>query len=163
MGLVRTGCMPGLELTLGDVGAVLESLRDEEREPLEWSAARGALPISPGGRLALDGLAAILDGFDADSPPWLTLATIVLDRTRIAARIGDAGSVAERSQGIAIWQLMNFLRVQPRSQGRAVPRLLDRIRRLVAIGDDRDLRQLPAAAQGLDAVRLMTIHGAKGP
>ncbi len=162
MGLVRTGCMPGLEVTLGDVGAVLESLRDEEREPLEWLAARGALPISPGGRLALDGLAAILDGFDADSPPWLTLATIVLDRTRIAARIGDAGSVAERSQGIAIWQLMNFLRVQPRSQGRAVPRLLDRIRRLVAIGDDRDLRQLPAAAQGLDAVRLMTIHGAKG-
>ena len=39
---------------------------------------------------------------------------------------------------------------------------MDRVRRLVAIGDDRDLRQLPAAAQGLDAVRLMTIHGAKG-
>ena len=80
----------------------------------------------------------------------------------MAASIGDATSVAERSRGIAVWQLMNFLRVQPRGQGRAVPRLLDRIRRLVAIGDDRDLRQLPAAAQGLDAVRLMTIHGAKG-
>jgi superfamily I DNA/RNA helicase len=162
MGLVRTGCLPGLEMTLGDVGAVLESLRDEEREPLEWLAERATLPISPAGRLALDGLAAVFDGFDADSPPWRTLATIVLDRTRIAARIGEAGSVAERSQGIAVWQLMNFLRVQPRAQGRAVPRLLDRIRRLVAIGDDRDLRQLPAAAQGIDAVRLMTIHAAKG-
>ncbi|MGJ3627137.1 hypothetical protein AB5I41_09750 [Sphingomonas sp. MMS24-JH45] len=32
----------------------------------------------------------------------------------------------------------------------------------MAIGDDRDLGRLPAAAQGLDAVRLMTIHGAKG-
>lgn len=41
-------------------------------------------------------------------------------------------------------------------------RLLDRVRRLVRIGDDRDLRQLPAAAQSLDAVRLMTVHGAKG-
>jgi superfamily I DNA/RNA helicase len=162
MGLVRTGCMPGLEMTLDDVGAVLESLRDEERPPLEWLAERATLPISQGGRLALNGLAAILQGFDADSPPWRTLATILLDRTRIAARIGGAVSVAERSQGIAIWQLMNFLRVQPRTQGRAVQRLLDRIRRLVAIGDDRDLRQLPAAAQGLDAVRLMTIHGAKG-
>ncbi len=34
--------------------------------------------------------------------------------------------------------------------------------RLVRLGDDRDLRQLPAAAQHLDAVRLVTIHGAKG-
>ena len=41
-------------------------------------------------------------------------------------------------------------------------RVLDRVRRLVRLGDDRDLRQLPAAAQHLDAVRLMTIHGAKG-
>jgi superfamily I DNA/RNA helicase len=162
MGLVRTGCMPGLEITLADVGSVLESLREVEREPLEWLAARGTLPVSPGGRLALDGLATVLDGFDADSQPWQTLAMILLNRTRIAARIGEAASVAERSQGIAIWQLMNFLRVQPRAQGRAVPKLLDRIRRLVAIGDDRDLRQLPAAAKGLDAVRLMTIHGAKG-
>ena len=162
MGLVRTSCMPGLELTLGEVGAVLETLRGEEREPLEWLATRGTLPMSTAGRLALDGLAAVLDGFDANSSPWRTLATIVLDRTRIAARIGEASSIAERSQGIAIWQLMNFLRAQPRAEGRAVPRLLDRIRRLVAIGDDRDLRQLPTAAQGLDAVRLMTIHGAKG-
>ncbi|MFN5997320.1 MAG: UvrD-helicase domain-containing protein [Paracoccaceae bacterium] len=162
MGLLRTGCMPGLGMTLGDIGAVLEFLRDQEREPLSWLAARETLSISPEGRLALDGLAAVLEGFDADSHPWQTLAVIILDRTRIAARIGEATEVAERSQGIAIWQLMNFLRVQPRAPGHAVPRLLDRIRRLVAIGDDRDLRQLPTAAQGLDAVRLMTIHGAKG-
>jgi ATP-dependent helicase/DNAse subunit B len=44
----------------------------------------------------------------------------------------------------------------------AITRLLDRVRRLVRLGDDRDLRQLPVAAQHLDAVRLMTIHGAKG-
>src|SRR5690606_6494248 len=30
------------------------------------------------------------------------------------------------------------------------------------IGDDRDLRRPPAAAMSLDAVQLMTIHGAKG-
>jgi ATP-dependent exoDNAse (exonuclease V) beta subunit len=36
------------------------------------------------------------------------------------------------------------------------------VRRLVRLGGDRDLRQLPLAAQGLDAISLMTIHGAKG-
>jgi superfamily I DNA/RNA helicase len=162
MGLVRTGCMGGLEMSLEDVGGVLNSLRDDESSPLVWLVNRETLSISQNGRVALDKLAAVLDGFDANSTPWHTLTMILFDRTRIAARIGEASSVIERSKGIAIWQLMNFLRVQPSAQGNAITTLLDRIRRLVAIGDDRDLRQLPAAAQGLDAVRLMTIHGAKG-
>lgn len=162
MGLVRTGCMPDFAMSLGDIGAALTWLREQQREPLEWLVERRALPVSVEGRAALDRLDIALNGFDADTAPWRTLAVILLDRTRIAGRIAEASSIAERSQGIAVWQLMNFLRVQPREQGLAVPRLLDRIRRLVAIGDDRDLRQLPAAAQGLDAVRLMTIHGAKG-
>jgi UvrD-like helicase C-terminal domain/PD-(D/E)XK nuclease superfamily len=154
--------MTHFAMPLDDVGAVLATLRDDEREPLDWLDARRGLPISADGHGALDRLAEALKGFDADTPPWRTLTMILLDRTRIAATIAVAQSVGERSQGIALWQLMNFLRVQPREQGKAVPRLLDRIKRLVAIGDDRDLRQLPAAAQGLDAVRLMTIHGAKG-
>jgi hypothetical protein len=32
---------------------------------------------------------------------------------------------------------------------------------LLLLKEDRELRQLPAAAQAIDAVRLMTIHGAK--
>lgn len=162
MGLTRISCMPDFAMSLDDVSAVLASLHGEEREPLNWLVERNGLPISAEGLSALDRLASTLNGFDADTKPWLALAVILFDRTRIAARIGQACSVAGRSQGIALWQLMNFLRTQPREQGHAVPRLLDRIRRLVAIGDDRDLRQLPTAAQGLDAVRLMTIHGAKG-
>ena len=57
---------------------------------------------------------------------------------------------------------MNFLRVQPQGAGLPVTRLLNRIRRLVRNADERDLRQLPASAQGIDAVRLMTMHGSKG-
>lgn len=57
---------------------------------------------------------------------------------------------------------MNFLLKQPRAQGLPISRVLDRIRRLVALSDERDLRQLPTAAQGIDAVRLMTMHGSKG-
>ena len=57
---------------------------------------------------------------------------------------------------------MNFVRVQPAGQGLPIQRLADRVRRLLRLRDDRDLRQLPAAAQSIDAVRLMTIHGSKG-
>lgn len=162
MALARIGCMPDFPMSLADVATILDQLRDSPDEPLEWLADRASLPISAEGQATLDRLAAVLSGYDANSQPWRLLCELLLDRTRIAARIAEATSILERSQGIAIWQLLNFLRAQPRDQGRAIPRLLDRIRRLVAIGDDRDLRQLPDAAQGLDAVRLMTIHGSKG-
>jgi superfamily I DNA/RNA helicase len=163
MGLLRAGCTPEFPMALEDVGALFEELRDGNPAPMSWLQTRAIATMSPTSRESLKRLKDdALKGFDAESSPWHVLATILLDRTKIAARIASASSVAERARGIAIWQLLNFLRVQPTGKGQAVPRLLDRIRVLMAIGDDRDLRQLPAAAQALDAVRLMTIHGSKG-
>lgn len=60
---------------------------------------------------------------------------------------------------------MNFVRTAISAEtasGLPVTRLLERVRRLLRLGDDKDLRQLPASAQSIDAVRLMTMHGAKG-
>ena len=81
----------------------------------------------------------------------------------MAARFATSISVADRTRCIAIWQLMNFMRAaQPAKKGIPVQRMLDRVRRLLRLGDDKDLRHLPEAAQKIDAVRLMTMHGAKG-
>ncbi|MCM8883205.1 MAG: UvrD-helicase domain-containing protein [Candidatus Thiodiazotropha sp.] len=163
IGLVRAACMPEFAMPIEEVATVFDYLRSNEGEPAVW--LRDVVSISglaEEGHTALNILASAMEGFDSFSAPWTVLATLLLDRTRIAARIGASDDIAERTRGIAIWQFMNFLRVQPRGQGLPVVRLLDRVRRLVRLGDDRDLRQLPAAAQGIDAVRLMTIHGAKG-
>jgi superfamily I DNA/RNA helicase len=163
MGIVRVGTLSQFELSLGDVAAVIESLRGAETDdnPAGWATVDPSILSGPG-RDAWVSLQTALAGFNETSVPWDVLAALLLDRTRIAADIATAASVSDRSRGIAIWQFMNFLRVQPSGQGWPVRRLLDRVRRLVRIGDDRDLRQLPAAAQSVDAVRLMTVHGAKG-
>jgi superfamily I DNA/RNA helicase len=143
--------------------SVFEHLRASEHAPGGWLQHTDAIPgVSDAGRQALAKLAAVLNGFDQTASPWTVLTTLLLDRTRIAARLGASGDLADRTRGIAIWQFLNFLRVQPAGRGLPITRVLDRVRRLVRLGDDRDLRQLPAAAQHLDAVRLMTIHGAKG-
>ena len=163
MGLVRIACWPDFVTSFADVVAVFDHLRAAEHAPASWlqhgETIRG---LSDAGRQALARLAAALDGFDHAASPWTVLATLLLDRTRIAARLGTSADLADRTRGIAIWQFLNFVRVQPAGRGLPLTRLLDRVRRLVRLGDDRDLRQLPAAAQHLDAVRLMTIHGAKG-
>ncbi len=164
MGLVRAACGPDHRLTMADLAVVLDHLRDVELLPGAWSSAA----FSPAGltapaRDALCALAAIAKGFDGSSDPWVVLATVLLDRTRRAAEFTATTDAAERSAGIAIWQLINFLRAQPSAPGpHRIALVLDRIRRLVRLRDDRDLRQLPAAAQQLDAVRLMTNHAARG-
>lgn len=163
MGLVRIACLPKFQMPMADLAAVLNHLRSNQRAPGEWLQDLSPfVHLSEQGRAALTELAAALEGFDRAVLPWTVLAKVLLDRTRVAARIAVSTEVAVRTGGIAIWQLMNFIRVQPAGRGLPIARLLDRIRRLVRLGDDRDLRQLPTAAQGIDAVRLMTIHGAKG-
>lgn len=163
MGLVRTACLPEFEMALGDVAAVIGHLREYDLAAGSWRSLGGALDsLSPESKFGLDKVATALEGFDESASPWDVMATVLLDRTRIAANLAESSKAADWARGIATWQLMNFVKVQPAGKGLPISRLLDRIRRLVRLGDDRDLRQLPAAAQSVDAVRLMTIHGAKG-
>jgi hypothetical protein len=148
---------------MGDVAKVINYLQANESEAGRWlREVEKVQGISDEARTALGMLAGALAGFDEKSSPWDVLAKLLLDRTRIAARIAVSETVADRTRGIAIWQLMNFLRIQPAGKGLPIVRVMDRVRRLLRLGDDRDLRQLPACAQGIDAIRLMTIHGAKG-
>ncbi len=160
MGLVRVACWPEFSMSLDDVVTVFAHLRETEAAPGSWISTPA--PVTPSGRASLTALATALAGFDHTTLPWTVLAKVLLDRTRAAARIAESDLVVQQSQGIAIWQFLNFVRVQPTGEGLPIVQLMDRIRRLLRLRDDRDLRQLPAAALGMNAVRLMTIHGAKG-
>lgn len=161
MGLIRTACWPEFAMCLEDAVRVFESLREADSEVGAWRVI-SPVELTSAAQAALSELNSALAGFDARSQPWKVLTTILLDRTRFAARIASSSGVSDQAKGIAIWQFMNFVRAQPNGQGLPIQRLSDRIRRLVRLRDDRDLRQLPSAAQGIDAVRLMTIHGSKG-
>ncbi|HZZ31866.1 MAG TPA: ATP-dependent DNA helicase, partial [Phenylobacterium sp.] len=160
MGLARRKAA-GLDAPLSDVAALLAHLKSAETS-LTWLNPTDGPDLSPDGTAAVTQMAALLDGFASNAAPWDVLARLLLDRTRIAADIAAADDVASRARGLAIWQFMNFVRVQKAAAGLPIQRLLERIRRLVLLADDRDLRQLPLAAQEIDAVRLMTVHGSKG-
>jgi len=165
MGLVRKPSLAGLETGLSLVGAatVVEHLRATDAETLAWTDAKNSLPkLSQEDAAALQRMVNMLAGFEVTGRPWPILARLLLDRTRTAALLAATDSVASRAMGVAIWQFMGFLRAQRAGPGLPVQRMLDGVRRLVQLADERDLRQLPQAAQGIDAVRLMTIHGSKG-
>lgn len=163
MGLVRKPSLQGLStgLSLTGAAAVVEHLRQSEAAPLAWAGS--SLPaLDAADTDAMRRVAGMLDGFGTDALPWSVLAHVMLDRTRTAALIASTDDISSRAMGVAIWQLMSFLRAQPRGPGLPIQCMLDGIRRLVQLADERDLRQIPLAAQGINAVRLMTIHSSKG-
>lgn len=162
MGLVRMACLPEFTMSLEDVGKILACLREQDDKG-DWRNKINQFQISESGRAAVGRLIKTLDGFNGETSPWTVLATVLLDGTSNVTHMATSPDCIDRSKCIATWQLLNFLRAQPSTgDGLFITRTLDRIRRLVRLGDDRDLRQLPVAAQSIDAVRLMTVHGAKG-
>lgn len=94
--------------------------------------------------------------------PWTILATWLIDRRGLPKTLHLAHDPQSRMKGFSLWQALNFFGRQTSGAGIPGVHLLDRIRRLVLLSENRGLRQLPRFAEGIDAVRLMTIHGSKG-
>jgi superfamily I DNA/RNA helicase len=162
--LVRVGAMPRYEIPLQDVHTCLRQMRASTGSALrKLGELSEHESLSDAARKALSLLAKDLDGIPPASTAWQFLATYLLDRTDLLVQFATSDSVRERMRGVAIWQFLNFVRDRgPLGAGAPIQRILDRVRQLVLLAEERDLRQIPAGALHMDAVRLMTIHGSKG-
>ena len=162
--LIRIVAMPRYGLSLQDLYIALQHLRNNKVSAIEGlntlSAAGG---VSVKGAAILDRLAHDYSGIERNMSPWEFLATYLLDRTDLARLMGQTSTVAGRMQTVAVWQFLNFVREQsPVGRNLPIQRVLERVRQLVLLAEERDLRQVPAAALHINAVRLMTVHGSKG-
>ena len=163
VGLVRAATMPAHEMPLQDVMHIIGHLRESKASVLDWRQADVQLPsLAAESQTALVRVASLFAGLNPTGNPWTILATWVIDRLRLAETLHLARDPQSRMKGLALWQFLNFCRRPPLGAGIPSVRLLERIRRLVLLSEDRGLRQLPGVAEGIDAVRLMTIHASKG-
>ena len=163
VGLVRAATMPAHEIPLQDVMQIIGHLSESKAAALDWRQADARLPgLSAESQTALARVASLFAELNPMGNPWTILTTWVIDRLGLAKTLHLARDPQSRMKGLALWQFLNFCRRQPSGAGIPSVRLLDRIRRLVLLSEDRGLRQLPGVAEGIDAVRLMTIHASKG-
>lgn len=162
-GLIRAASLSGYEMPLEDVMRVIQHLKAAKPTALAWLAAHVDVPeLADASREALGCLSKLFFGVTASSNPWTVLATWVIDNLGLARVLHETDSPQSRMKALAIWQFLNFCRRQPGGQGIPMLRLLERVRRLVLLSEDRGLGQLPGNAEGIDAVRLVTIHASKG-
>jgi superfamily I DNA/RNA helicase len=162
--LVRVATMRRYDISLQDVYTATRHLRSTARLPLVGlESLTEADGITAEGKAGFKRLANDLAGLDSRVSAWEFLSSYLLDRTDLASEMARATTVTGRMCAVAVWQLMNFVRDQgPTSSGLPIQRMLNRIRQLVLLAEERDLRQVPVAALHIDAVRLMTVHGSKG-
>ena len=163
-GLLRVAALPRYDVSLQDVHAAARYLRSTDRAALSsLKSLAEADGVSTEGAAALRRLAVDLAGLAPSASAWELLSSYLLDRTDLVREMARATTVAARMRAVAVWQFLNFVRApSPRRAGRRAQRTLDRVRQLVLLAEERDLRQVPAAALHMDAVRLMTVHGSKG-
>ncbi|RFP10381.1 ImmA/IrrE family metallo-endopeptidase [Duganella sp. BJB488] len=163
VGLMRAATMPAYKLPLQDVAQIIEQLRESKAAALDWRHSENWPPELIGAsKAALARVADLFDGMSPTGNPWTILSIWVIDRLGLAKTLYLAGDAQSRMKGLALWQFLNFCRQQPSGAGTPCTRLLDRIRRLVLLSEDRGLRHVPGVVDGIDAVRLMTIHASKG-
>ncbi|WP_201859381.1 ATP-dependent helicase [Microvirga soli] len=158
-GLPRVAGLPRYAMRLDEVARLGEHAAGCAA-PMAWLA--GAASLAPAAAASLARLGGDLDGFGATSQPWPVLCRLLLDRSDVLRNLVTSAKAADRVKAVAVWQLLGFCRSLPDGPGLPIQRLLDRARRLVLLAEERDLRQMPAAAGTMDAVRLMTVHGSKG-
>jgi len=163
-GLVRIGAMPRYSLSLQDVYVATRCLREKDKRALASLAELPQTPgLSPDGSASLAVLATDLTGLPASSSAWEFLSVYLLDRSGLIREMARRTSIVDQMRAVAVWQFLNFVRDQsPTGSGLRIQRTLDRVRQLVLLAEERDLRQVPTGALHIDAVRLMTVHGSKG-
>ena len=162
--LVRLATVEPYKVPLADVTLLLACAREKRARALDvLRSAREVEGLSEKARTGFAALAEHLEGFGSSASPWELLCKYLFERTTFLRTLAQSRDVRDQMKCVATWQFLNFIR-EPHAHGKGPPiyRLLERIRHLVVLGDERDLRQIPAAARHADAVRMLTIHGSKG-
>lgn len=167
-GLVRVARFPEYRIPLADVLALLELAREKQRFfPDALDLAQDAPTISEDGKAALGLLASHLAGVHFGMRPWTVLSSYLFVRSDYLRPFLADHSVGAQQHRLALYQLLRFASeyrsrwaigatVNPRRQ------FLRHVRWLEALGEERQLRQIPSWAEGFDAVRMLTVHASKG-
>lgn len=163
--LMRLAAVADYGVPLADVRAYLDAVDKLETDAVDGLAKLDQIEaLSPEARAGLERLASDLEDVDKKATAWQILARYLFDSSTYLTELLDtSGGTARPMRAVALYQFLNFVR-QARPGGRGFPatRLLNKVRRLVLLNEERDLRQIPATALSLEGVRLLTIHGSKG-
>lgn len=166
-GLIRVARFGEYAVLISDIRALLTLAREQEMDfPTALALAEGTTALSSAGQRALSQLHKQLEGLCYGRNAWHLLVHYLFERSNYLRPLLNDNSVVGQQKRLALFQLLQLAYRQ-----RGVLEARDRdekcsflryIRRIKIYKGDGQLRQLSKGSDGIDAVRLLTVHAAKG-
>jgi DNA helicase-2/ATP-dependent DNA helicase PcrA len=172
--LVRVARFAAYAIPLKDVRMLLQLAQEHDVPfPRALALANDHAGMSPEGIAGFRRLQRDIEGLCHGTTAWGMLSRYLFEKSTYLDPLLSDVSLHARQQRLVLFQILRFAHEQheviqptigtPQSGSTdAKHAFLRFVRRLALYGDDQQLRQVPEWAADLDAVRLVTIHGAKG-
>jgi superfamily I DNA/RNA helicase/Zn-dependent peptidase ImmA (M78 family) len=164
LGLLRVAQLEPYQVPIEDITALCAWRRTEDLRMLEALRRAGeAQGLSDEGCAGLLRLAEDLDGVEWTTSPHRLLLDFLFCKGRVRSGALTADGAAGQQARLATYQLL-AVAFDFHGRGKKDPKaaFLDHVRRLELLDEEKEYRTMPAAAAGIDAVRLMTVHASKG-
>ncbi len=121
--------------------------------------------LSEQGKRGAEKLAKHLAANPPEASAWKFLSGYVFTDSEYLKSFFTEEDVNNQSRRLAIYQFLRFAQgAEERFQTEAapIPAFLSYVKKLAHFNEDKNYAQMPAEAENLDAVRLLTVHSAKG-
>lgn len=160
--LLRIGELVDPKMPTADIMATLQAVADDPSLHRAGWVNSSEVPLSRAGHASRRALANLMKGFSWSSSPWDVLCELLLERRFLLADLDDP-SIDGHLRRLAQWQFAYMARVGDGDRKRTTLfRLLHRIRLRQQVRDIYVDRELPPETNGLEGVRVLTVHGSKG-
>lgn len=164
IGLYRVAHFPQYNVPVADVQAFFRWRREQNISMLKALSRLPDVPdLSDVGRARLGELATDVSDVTYKMGPHQFLLEFLFRRGGQNELFAGDKSIAAQQRRLAVYQLFQIaftFRSRPSDDPKQA--FLEHVRRLEILDEEKELRHLPAAAGGIDAVRLMTVHASKG-
>jgi DNA helicase-2/ATP-dependent DNA helicase PcrA len=166
LGLMRVAAFPQYKISQQDALSLLSNSSEKLVPfPRALSLANEIDDISVLGKQKLTLLNSHLDNLCYGTSAWWMLVNYLFIRSDYLRPLLEDPSYRGQQRRLAVYQFLEYAQGhdQPTKNEKDPKRtFLENIRRLEILGEDKQLRQLPDAAQTIDAVRFLTVHASKG-
>lgn len=164
IGLYRVAQFPEYSVSAADVQASFQWRREQDISMLKALTRIHEIPdLSDNGRSGLAQLANDLKDVEFKTSPHQFLLEFLFGRGGRSRLLTGDKTIAAQQQRLAVYQLLQIAFTFRSGRSEDPKRaFLEHVKRVEMLDEEKELRHLPAAASGIDAVRLMTVHSSKG-
>lgn len=165
--LIRVAGFGEYKIPLGDARKIIAAQKENKQTYLEVVGSEEFFDqLSEEGKKGAGKLLKHLTSIPNDVSAWSFLANYLFAESEYLKFYFASDDVNNQSKRLAIYQ---FLRLAQSTESRfavgevaPITGLLNYVKKLAHFNEDKNYAQIPVEAENLDAVRLLTVHSAKG-